>query len=142
MKKSQLLNEAVTPSPRDKGWCKNTVDSILNRQAYLGHLTWNARQNGSVNNSTKTEFFVKQDVHEPIIPNDLWSIVHQVKGLKDVPKQFDTPFLFRGVTYCKKCSCLLKTRVDTPAKSKLRYLNYRCLTCKSNTKQIFYTKIY
>ncbi|MGG1685563.1 recombinase family protein [Pseudalkalibacillus sp. NRS-1564] len=127
-----LLNNSDAPSPNNKGWHKNTIASILNRMVYAGHLTWNVRKKGNFSTDSKhqNELFLEKNVYEAIIPPEVLSIVEQIKKLKTTPKQFDTPFLFRGILTCDKCDEKLTTKVDTPAKSKNKYLKYRCNHCK------------
>lgn len=124
---ANLLNECNVPSPSRNGWHENTIDAILHRYIYAGHLTWNVRKSAhSSSRKPKEEITFIENVYEPIVPPHLWHLVNEMRELKKQTKQFDTPFYLRGIAYCKNCKVSLKTKVDTPSQSTKKYMKYVC----------------
>ena len=128
-----LLNESNAPSPNNKGWHHSTVDSVLNRKENIGHLTWNKRKR-KTNYMTGSDLkpVINENLHEPIVSPLVWNMVEQVRKLKTKPKMFDTPFLFKEIIFCSNCKSPLITKDTTPSKSKVKYLIYRCTSCKKS----------
>ncbi|TEB08596.1 hypothetical protein Psch_02161 [Pelotomaculum schinkii] len=50
------------------------------------------------------EQILVENTHEPLISQELWDIVQDVrKHKKRMPKQMDEPNMFSGLVYCADC---------------------------------------
>lgn len=132
---SKLLNSASIISPRNTKWSPNTIDYILNNKFYLGHLSWNVRTSRSNKKKSKGEHDLFLDNHVPLISELFWNLAHQSIQLhKEHGKNNNTPFILRDIIFCKSCNIQLKTKDNSPANSKVRYLVYLCPNCKKKIK--------
>lgn len=90
-------------------WSCNTVSAILNNIVYLGHTlglqtTTMSYKNKTVIARPETEQMLVKDTHEPIITQELWDIVQDVRKHKHrTPKHMAEPNIFSGLLYCAKC---------------------------------------
>ena len=124
------LNNSDVPAPGRQRWHKNTVEAMLKRSIYLGHNDWGEY------NKYHDDLFKKKPIYNPIIESELHELVKQAKGLEKQHGQFSTPYTFRSVAYCELCNVQLKTRDDSPKKSKAKrkYQNYVCPNCKQKAE--------
>ena len=90
-------------------WSGSTVAHILDNIVYLGHTLGLKTTTISYKNKTeikrpKSEQALVENTHEPIISQDLWDIVRDVREHKRrAPKHMEEPNLFSGLVYCADC---------------------------------------
>ena len=90
-------------------WSGSTVAHILDNIVYLGHTLGLKTTTISYKNKTeikrpKSEQALVENTHEPIISQELWDIVRDVREHKRrAPKHMEEPNLFSGLVYCADC---------------------------------------
>lgn len=116
---------------RPYAWSDTTIGRMLEDEIYLGHTISLRYTSPSYKNKKrierpKSEWLRFENTHEPIIPQDLWDIVQEVRKHKHrPPKMLDEPNLFSGLVYCADCGApmrLFRTRTRTADS----YSNYKC----------------
>ncbi|PAQ14740.1 hypothetical protein CD798_09870 [Bacillaceae bacterium SAOS 7] len=129
---ANFLNAVGIPSPSKKQWSGNTIDYILNNKHYLGHLPWNINSSRISRQKKSEEYTLFFNQHKAIIPVSLWHLAHHTIELhKTFGKNNNSQFVLRDIVFCHKCQGKLSARDNTPAKSKKKYLIYRCPNCKN-----------
>lgn len=94
-------------------WRDSTVAGILKNIAYLGHTRGLRHTTVSYKNKTgiirpESEQILVKNTHEPIIKQDLWDIVQDVRAHKRRPvKHMDEPNPFSGLLYCVDCGAAM-----------------------------------
>ena len=94
---------------RPYGWSANSVAHILENQTYLGHTHLQKSSTISYKNKTRvdipeSEQVIVKDTHEPLITQELWDIVQNVRSHKRrPPKHMDEPNMFAGLVFCADC---------------------------------------
>ena len=94
---------------RPYGWSSRTVANILDNIVYLGHhhalksTTISYKNKTRVDIPTEDQVIVK-NTHEPLITQELWDIVRDVRAHKRrPPKKMDEPNMFAGLVFCADC---------------------------------------
>lgn len=124
---------------RPYNWSNRTVANILEDISYLGH-TVNMRyttvsyKNKKQIKRPKSEWLKFENTHEPLISQELWDIVQDIrKHKKRPPKQMDTPNLFSGMVFCADCGgTLVLHRAHTMKETQN---NFMCSTYKKRGKE-------
>ena len=124
---------------RPYNWSKTKVASILEDVSYLGH-TVNMRyttvsyKNKKQIERPESEWLKFENTHEPLISQELWDIVQNIrKHKKRPPKQMDTPNLFSGLVFCADCGgTLVLHRAHTMKETQN---NFMCSTYKKRGKE-------
>ena len=94
---------------RPYGWSSNSVAHILDNVIYLGHHHALKSTTISYKNKTRVDIpeedqIIVKDTHEPLITQDLWDIVRDVRAHKRrPPKHMDEPNMFAGLVFCADC---------------------------------------
>ena len=134
----RTLNSENIPSPRNRGWGKSTIWTILHDETYIGWIVWNRhvcknlheKGNGWVKYKPESEWIIHKDAHEPIISEDLFKAVQArtrqaYKGgscrLKGGGNNYYTPYLLSGLMKCIKCKGNYQGRVATHKAEKKIY---------------------
>jgi len=83
----------------------------------------------------ESEQILVENTHEPLITQELWDIVQDVRQHKKrVPKQMDEPNMFSGLVYCADCGkTLVLHRAHTMDAVKN---NFMCYTYKKKGKEV------
>jgi site-specific DNA recombinase len=135
----------------NKEWSHTTIHYILNNPIYIGKGVWNRRL--SRNNSAPGPEDQQQSfgTFDPIIPIDLWNLVHAEfdkkrilvtsdygQEIKKASVRMDTSFKVSGILQCSKCNTKMLTKnslkssainkTHTRKGSPLCY--YYCPTCR------------
>ena len=124
---------------RPYNWSKTKVASILEDVSYLGH-TINMRyttvsyKNKKQVERPESEWLKFENTHEPLISQELWDIVQDIRSHKKrPPKQMDTPNLFSGLVFCADCGgTLVLHRAHTMMETQN---NFMCSTYKKRGKE-------
>ena len=94
---------------RPYGWSKNSVVNVLDNMVYLGHNHALKSTTISYKNKTRVDIpkedqIIVKDTHEPLITQELWDIVRDVRAHKRrSPKHMDEPNMFAGLVFCADC---------------------------------------
>ncbi len=103
-------------------WSSSSVTGILDNKTYLGHMaglraTTLSYKNKKLIRHPESEQILVENVHEPLITQQQWDIVQDVrKHKKRTPKQMEEPNMFSGLVYCADC----KKRGCSPSTSTKR----------------------
>ena len=132
-----ILNSEGIPSPRNKGWSKSTVWTILHDETYIGWVVWNRhvyknlheKDNEWRKYKPSTEWVICKNAHEPIIDEALFAIIQAktrqaYKGgyrLQGKGRGYHTPYLLSGIMKCVKCSANYQGRRATSRTHKKIY---------------------
>ena len=132
-----VLNSEGIPSPRNKGWGKSTIWTILHDETYMGCLVWNRyvcknyheKGNGWIKYKPESEWVIKAGAHDPIIEEALFKAVQAktrqaFKGgfrFKGKGRGYHTPYLLSGIIKCIECESNYQGRVATSRKEKKTY---------------------
>lgn len=117
---------------RPYGWNKNSVVRILDSMTYLGHHHALKSTTISYKNKTKVDIpeedqIIVRDTHEPLITQELWDIVRDVRAHKRrPPKHMDEPNMFAGLAFCADCGKPMVLHRTESMKRSQYYL--RCYT--------------
>lgn len=94
---------------RPYSWSGKTVANILENIVYLGHTLSLQRTTLSYKNKKQirrpeSEQILVKNTHAPLISQELWDIVRDVRAHKRrPPKHMEEPNLFSGLVYCSDC---------------------------------------
>lgn len=94
---------------RPYGWSTNSIADILENRVYLGHTHLQKSTTISYKNKAKVDIpeneqIIVKDTHEPLITQELWDIVQDVRAHKRrPPKHMDEPNMFAGLVFCADC---------------------------------------
>lgn len=121
-------------------WSSSSVTGILDNKTYLGHMaglrsTTLSYKNKKLIRHPESEQILVENVHEPLITQELWDIVQDVRQHKKrTPKQMDEPNMFSGLVYCADCGkTLVLHRAHTMDAVKN---NFMCYTYKKKGKEV------
>ena len=121
-------------------WSSSSVTGILDNKTYLGHMaglrsTTMSYKNKKLVRHPESEQLLVENVHEPLIAQQQWDIVQDVrKHKKRTPKQMEEPNMFSGLVYCADCK---KTMVLHRAHTmKASYNNFKCYTYNKRGKDV------
>lgn len=124
---------------RPYDWAKRTVADMLINVVYLGHTLGLQTTLISYKNKTKiqrpkSEQILVKNTHEPIISQELWDIVQDVRSHKRrPPKRMVEPALFSGLVYCADCGKSM-TFCRTEKMKESQYY-FRCSTYSKRGKE-------
>jgi DNA invertase Pin-like site-specific DNA recombinase len=102
-------SHASLDTTRPYSWSGSTVTGILDNKTYLGHMaglrsTTLSYKNKKLIRHPESEQILVVNTHEPLITQELWDIVQDVRQHKKrTPKQMDEPNMFSGLVYCADC---------------------------------------
>ena len=94
---------------RPYGWSSNSVAHILDNIIYLGHHHALKSTTISYKNKTRVDIpkedqIIVKDTHEPLVTQEVWNIVRDVRAHKRrPPKHMDEPNMFAGLVFCADC---------------------------------------
>lgn len=94
---------------RPYGWSSSSVTHILDSVVYLGHNHAQRSTTISYKNKTKVDIpeneqIIVENTHEPLITQEIWDIVKDVRAHKRrPPKHMDEPNMFAGLVFCADC---------------------------------------
>ena len=94
---------------RPYGWSSNSVAHILDNIIYLGHHHALKSTTISYKNKTRVDIpkedqVIVKDTHEPLVTQEVWDIVRDVRAHKRrPPKHMDEPNMFAGLVFCADC---------------------------------------
>ena len=94
---------------RPYGWSSTSIADILDNMIYLGHTHSLKSTTLSYKNKTRVDIpeneqIIVKDTHEPLIDQELWDIVQDVRSHKRrPPKHMDEPNMFAGLVFCADC---------------------------------------
>ena len=116
-------------------WAANTVCHILERREYLGH-TVNFKTE-KVSYKVKTSVLTPEDkrvisenTHEPIIDQETWERVQELRKQRKRPNRYDEVGLFSGLVFCADCgSVMYQQRYETEKR------HQDCYICGSYKKR-------
>lgn len=133
-------SHASLDTTRPYSWSGSTVTGILDNKTYLGHMaglrsTTLSYKNKKLIRHPESEQILVENTHEPLITQELWDIVQDVrKHKKRTPKQMDEPNMFSGLVYCADCGkTLVLHRAHT---MKATQNNFMCYTYKKKGKEV------
>jgi site-specific DNA recombinase len=124
---------------RPYAWKDTTIANILSDVSYLGHTismryTTVSYKNKKQIERPESEWLKFENTHEPLISQELWDIVQDIrKHKKRPPKKMDTPNLFSGLVFCADCGgTLVLHRAHTMKETQN---NFMCSTYKKRGKE-------
>jgi len=125
----KFLNNEGIPSPKNKGWSKSTVWTILHDETYIGWVVWNRhvcknlqeKNKGWIKYKPHEEWIIYKGAHEPIVSEDLFRTVQAktrqayIGGyrFKGKGRGYHTPYLLSGIIKCIKCNGNYQGRLAT-----------------------------
>ena len=124
---------------RPYSWSGKTVANILENIVYLGHTLSLQRTTLSYKNKKQirrpeSEQILVKNTHAPLISQELWDIVRDVRAHKRrPPKHMEEPNLFSGLVYCSDCGQYL-TLCRTEKMREDQYY-FRCSTYGKRGKE-------
>lgn len=145
------LNKAGHQTKHDRHFSINGIATILDNPVYIGKIRWlqvenwdKRRRKGKNPNPIMVE-----GKHEPIITNELWSIVQarrQSKSFKQ--RQSNEPFLLSSILRCPDCGQGMVPSITTSTRkdgSKRKHRYYVCsnfhnkgsFACKANSVRAY-----
>lgn len=126
------VSHAELDTTRPYSWCGSSVTGILDNKTYLGHMaglrsTTLSYKNKKLIRHPESEQILVENTHEPLITQELWDIVQEVRQHKKrTSKQMDEPNMFSGLVYCADCGkTLVLHRAHT---MKATQNNFKCYT--------------
>ena len=132
-------SHASLDTTRPYSWSGSTVTGILDNKSYLGHMaglrsTTLSYKNKKLIRHPESEQILVENTHEPLITQELWDIVQDVRQHKKrTPKQMDEPNMFSGLVYCDDCGkTLVLHRAHTMKETQN---NFMCYTYKKKGKE-------
>ncbi len=131
-----LLKGVDTTKPYD--WSDTTIASILEDEVYLGHTislqsTTISYKNKKRVERPKSEHLRFENTHEPLITQEIWSIVQDIRKRKRRRANMAEQNMFSGLVYCIDCNqTLVLHRAHTMAAVKN---NFMCSTYKKRGKE-------
>lgn len=124
---------------RPYAWKDTTIANILSDVSYLGHTismryTTVSYKNKKQIERPESEWLKFENTHEPLISQELWDIVQDIREHKKrPPKKMDTPNLFSGLVFCADCGgTLVLHRAHTMKETQN---NFMCSTYKKRGKE-------
>ncbi len=114
-------------------WATGTVCHILERREYLGHTVnfktekVSYKVKASVLNPEDKQM-VFENTHEPIIDQETWERVQELRKQRKRPNRYDEVGLFSGIVFCADCgSVMYQQRYDNGKRKQDCYLcgNYK-----------------
>ncbi|WP_146553785.1 recombinase family protein [Rummeliibacillus sp. SL167] len=144
---SNHLNKAGYKTKRNRYFSINGVAQILDNVIYIGKISWLKFENwdSKRRKGKKPNPILVEGKHEPIISDELWSVVQARRKSKSFKqRQSNEPFLLSGLLRCPDCgqgmvpSITTYTRKDG-TKRKHRYYvcsdfhNKGSAACKANS---------
>lgn len=125
-------SHAGLDTTRPYSWSGSSVTGILDNKTYLGHMAGLRSSTLSYKNKKlirhpESEQILVENTHEPLITQELWDIVQEVRQHKKrTPKHMDEPNLFSGLVFCADCGKpLVLHRAHT---MKATQNNFKCYT--------------
>ena len=121
-------------------WRENTVATILEDEVYLGHTvsmryTTVSYKNKKQIERPKSEWLRFENTHEPLISQELWDVVQDIRKHKRRPaKKIEEPNLFSGMVYCADCGAVMWLH-RTHTKDADSYNNFKCSTYANKGKK-------
>lgn len=119
-------------------WAGGSVAGILKNIIYLGHTIGLKNTTISYKNKTavrrpESERLLVENTHEPIVSQELWDIVQDVRTHKyRLSKHMEEPNIFAGLVYCADCGRnMVLTRTEHMKKSQYYF---RCSLYKRATE--------
>jgi len=133
-------SHASLDTTRPYNWSGSSVTGILDNKTYLGHMaglrsTTLSYKNKKLIRHPESEQILVENTHEPLITQELWDIVQDVRQHKKrTPKQMEEPNMFSGLVYCADCGkTLVLHRAHTMDAVKN---NFMCYTYKKKGKEV------
>lgn len=107
----EILEREHARPPRGKNWSPTTISNILFNVHYLGKVRWNYRkkslsiEDGEVRRRRllAEDYLVFEGLHDPIIEQELWDAVHEIKG--KIPKHHTDKQMKNPLAKILYCSC-------------------------------------
>jgi DNA invertase Pin-like site-specific DNA recombinase/uncharacterized protein YktA (UPF0223 family) len=131
-----LLTGVDTTRPYD--WSDTTIASILEDEVYLGHTislqsTTISYKNKKRIERPKSEHLRFENTHEPLVTQEIWSIVQDIRKRKRRRANMAEQNMFSGLVYCLDCKqTLVLHRAHTMDAVKN---NFMCSTYKKRGKE-------
>ena len=120
-------------------WSGPTVSSILENEAYLGNTVNLKYTTISFKNKKKikrpeSEQFRFEKTHEPLVDEETWKIVQEIRQHKRRRTNMDEQDMFSGLVYCADCgSTMTLSRAHTMKESQY---NFTCQNHRKNGKNV------
>lgn len=120
-------------------WHVTSIRSILNNEVYLGHIVYGKRPNKSMKSkdrikTSKEDWVVVENCHEPIVSQELWDKAHKIMKAKHRPAKTGEVQMFAGLLYCSDCGHCL-TYSQKKRKDGTYHGSYTCWLYKTHGKQ-------
>ena len=123
-------------------WATNTVCHILERKEYLGHTVnfktskVSYKTRSSVTNS-EDKHAIFENTHEPILDNQTWERVQDLRKQRKRPNRYDEVGLFSGMLFCADCGKVMyQQRYETARRKQDCYIcgsyKKRTVTCTAH----------
>lgn len=124
-------------------WEGYHVQSILQNDVYTGTLRTHKKETkkirGAVKKLPESEHFIFMNHHEPIISQENWELVQQIRKNRDKNEYKGTAkndYIFRGFTVCGECdyhvgAFMLKRKVIVPAYNCSQFTRYGTKGCSN-----------
>ena len=131
-----LLTGVDTTRPYD--WSDTTIASILEDEVYLGHTislqsTTISYKNKKRIERPKSEHLRFENTHEPLVTQEIWHIVQDIRKRKRRRANMAEQNMFSGLVYCIDCGqTLVLHRAHTMDAVKN---NFMCSTYKKRGKE-------
>ena len=120
-------------------WSGPTVSAILENEAYLGNTVNLKYTTLSFKNKKKierpqSEQFRFENTHVPLVDEETWKIVQEIRQHKRRRTNMDEQDMFSGLVYCADCgSTMTLSRAHTMKESQY---NFTCQNHRKNGKDV------
>ena len=120
-------------------WSGPTVSAILENEAYLGNTVNLKYTTLSFKNKKKierpqSEQFRFENTHVPLVDEETWKIVQEIRQHKRRRTNMDEQDMFSGLVYCADCgSTMTLSRAHTMKESQY---NFTCQSHRKNGKDV------
>ena len=120
-------------------WCADTIIAILENEVYLGntvnlkHTTISFKNKRRIKRP-KSEQLYFENTHEPLVDEETWKMVQEIRAHKRRRTNMDEQDMFSGLVYCADCSSTMTlSRSHTMKESQY---NFTCQNHRKNGKNV------
>ena len=126
-------------------WSVNTVRNILGNRMYLGDMIQGKQEKVSYKSNRlrrvpKSQWFVVENTHEPIIDESLWERVQYRLSAHSKMRKNGTVHIFAGKAFCSDCGLALHANTSKGHKylrcPKGDVSRMQCAGCRINLEQL------
>lgn len=131
---AKRLNEIGTTTKRKKPWDQVNVKRLMHTETLAGIMIYNKRQtvNGRVTMREKTDWIIKENNHQAIIPIEKFQMVQNILQSRSRAHKHaqNESYLLTGLVKCKYCGKNMRGNTTRHKRENNHYTYYRYI-CSS-----------